>query len=54
MAFSNQELSALLEVFTYAGDLDALSELIEYDVQKLRTKLMSEMMLQSSYELECG
>ena len=54
MAFSNQELNALLEVFAYAGDLDALSEMIEYDVHKLRTKLMSEMMIQSSYELECG
>ena len=54
MSLTNQELNALLNVFTYAGDLDALSELIEYDVPQLQAKLMSEMMLQSSYELECG
>ncbi len=54
MALSNQELNALLEVFTFAGDLDALSAMIEYDVYELQAKLMSEMMLQSSYDLECG
>lgn len=53
MAFSNQELNALLNVFTYAGDLDSLSEMIEYDVHKLQEKLMSEMMLQVQYDLDC-
>ena len=54
MRLSNQELSALLNVFTYYQDWEELSELIEYDVHKLRTKLMSEMLSQVSYDLECG
>jgi hypothetical protein len=54
MTLSNQELNALLDVFTYYSDWDDLSELIQYDVHELRSKLMSEMMMQSSYELECG
>jgi len=54
MALSNQELNALLEVFAYAGDPNALSELIEYDVYKLKAKLMSELMHNYNYDLECG
>lgn len=54
MALHTQELNALLDVFTYAGDWDALSEMIEYDVHKLRAKLLTEMNSQVSYELECG
>ena len=54
MAFSTTELSAMLNVFTYYQDWDDLSELIGYDVHKLRAKLMSEMLSQVSYDLECG
>ena len=54
MTLSMTELNAMLNVFTYYQDWDDLSELIEYDVHKLREKLMSEMVSQVSYELECG
>ena len=54
MALNTQELNALLNVFAYTGDLDALSEMIEYDVFKLQAKLLTEMNSQISYELECG
>ena len=53
MTLNTQELCALLEVFQHAGDLDALSELIEYDVYELKARLMTEMSSQVSYELEC-
>ena len=53
MALSTTELSAMLNVFTYYQDWDDLSELIEYDVHKLRSKLMSEMMSVVSYDFEC-
>jgi len=53
MALSNEELNALLEVFVYAGEPNALSEMIQYDVYKLKAKLMSEMMHNSNYALEC-
>jgi len=54
MALSNQELNALLEVFAYAGEPNALSEMIQYDVYKLKAKLMSELMHNYNYDLECG
>jgi hypothetical protein len=54
MALSTDELGAMLNVFTYYQDWDDLSELIEYDVHKLREKIMSEMISQISYDLECG
>ena len=54
MALSNQELNALLEVFAYAGEPNALSEMIQYDVYKLKAKLMSELMHNHNYDLECG
>jgi hypothetical protein len=54
MAFTTDELGAMLNVFTYYQDWDDLSELIEYDVHKLREKIMSEMISQISYDLECG
>lgn len=54
MALNTEELNALLEVFTFAGDLDALSAMIEYDVYELQAKLMSELNSQVSYDLECG
>jgi len=54
MALSNQELNALLEVFAYAGEPNALSEMIQYDVYELKAKLMSELMHNSNYDLECG
>ena len=53
MTLNTKEINALLEVFSYCRNWEELSELIEYDVYKLRAKLMSEMMLQSSYDLEC-
>jgi len=54
MALSNQELNALLEVFAYAGEPNALSEMIQYDVYKLKAKLMTELMHNYNYDLECG
>ena len=54
MALTTTELGAMLNVFTYYQDWDDLSELIEYDVHKLRAKIMSEMISQISYDLECG
>jgi len=54
MALNTKELNALLNVFTYAGDLDVLSELIEYDVYELQARLMTEMSSQMSYDMECG
>lgn len=54
MTLNTQELNALLNVFNYYQDWDDLSELIGYDVSKLREKLMSEMSSQVFYDLECG
>jgi hypothetical protein len=54
MTLSTTELNAMLNVFTYYENWDKLSELIGYDVHKLRTKLMNEMVSQSCYDLECG
>jgi hypothetical protein len=53
MAFTTDELGAMLSVFNYYQDWDDLSELIEYDVQTLRTKIMSEMSAAILYDLEC-
>jgi len=54
MALSNEELNALLEVFAYAGEPNALSEMIQYDVYKLKAKLLTELMHNYNYDLECG
>ena len=53
MAFTTDELGAMLSVFNYYQDWDDLSELIEYDVKALRAKIMSEMMTAISYDLGC-
>ena len=53
MAFTTDELGAMLDVFTYYQDWDDLSELIEYDVKALRAKIMSEMSAAILHDLEC-
>jgi hypothetical protein len=53
MAFTNTELSAMLKVLTYCSNWEDLSELVEYDIYTLKAKIMSEMMTNMSYDLDC-
>jgi hypothetical protein len=50
MKLTNEELSLMLTALNYWQD----SRFFKDDVTDLCKKLMNEMMVESSYELECG
>jgi len=53
MAFSTDELSAMLNILTKHPDWTELSEKIGYDVHTLNRKILSEMSTAILYDLEC-
>jgi len=54
MAFTTDELSAMLNILMKHPDWVDLSEKIGYDVNDLNRKIMSEMIFAISYDLDCG
>lgn len=54
MAFTTDELGALLNILTKHSDWTKLSQEIGYDVNDLNRKIMYEMSAAILYDLECG
>ncbi len=54
MAFTTDELSAMLNILMKHPDWVELSEKIGYDVNDLNRKIISEMTTILSYDLDCG
>ena len=54
MAFTTDELGAMLNILTKHSDWNELSKEIRYDVHDLNRKILSEMSAAILYDLECG